>query len=55
MAIPGLITKQTLRHLDLSNNRIAGKGMIKICSYLIRTKALLTINICNNLIRGDSS
>ena len=53
--VPGLITNQTLRHLDLSNNRITGKGMIKICSYLVRTKALLSINLCNNLIGGDSS
>ncbi len=53
--VPGLITNQTLRHLDLSNNRITGKGMIKICSYLVRTKALLSINLNNNLIGGDSS
>ena len=53
--VPGLITNQTLRHLDLSNNRITGKGMIKICSYLVRTRALLTINLNNNLIGGDSS
>ena len=53
--VPGLITNQTLRHLDLSNNKITGKGMIKICSYLVRTKALLSINLNNNLIGGDSS
>ena len=53
--VPGLITNQTLRNLDLSNNRITGKGMIKICSYLVRTKALLSINLHNNLIGGDSS
>ena len=53
--VPGLITNQTLRHLDLSNNRITGKGMIKICSYLVRTRALLSINLNNNLIGGDSS
>jgi len=53
--VPGLITNQTLRNLDLSNNRITGKGMIKICSYLVRTKALLSINLNNNLIGGDSS
>ena len=29
--------------------------MIKICSYLVRTKALLSINLNNNLIGGDSS
>ena len=29
--------------------------MIKICSYLVRTKALLNINLNNNLIGGDSS
>ena len=53
--VPGLIMNQTLRNLDLSNNRITGKGMIKICSYLVRTKALLSINLNNNLIGGDSS
>ena len=53
--VPGLINNQTLRHLDLSNNRITGKGMIKICSYLVRTRALLSINLNNNLIGGDSS
>jgi len=53
--VPGLITNQTLRHLDLSNNRITGKGMIKICSYLVRTKALLSINLSNNLIGSESS
>ena len=53
--VPGLITNQTLRNLDLSNNRITGKGMIKICSYLVRTKALLSINLINNLIGDDSS
>ncbi len=53
--VPGLIMNQTLRNLDLSNNRITGKGMIKICSYLVRTKALLNINLNNNLIGGDSS
>ena len=53
--VPGLITNQSLRHLDLSNNRITGKGMIKICSYLVRTRALLSINLNNNLIGGDSS
>ena len=47
--VPGLIMNQTLR------NRITGKGMIKICSYLVRTKALLSINLNNNLIGGDSS
>ena len=29
--------------------------MIKICSYLVRTRALLSINLNNNLIGGDSS
>lgn len=53
--VPGLIMNQTLRNLDLSNNRITGKGMIKICSYLVRTKALLSINLNNNLIGEDSS
>ena len=53
--VPGLITNQTLRHLDLSNNRITGKGMVKLCSFLVRTKALLSINLVNNLIGGDSS
>ena len=53
--VPGLIMNQTLRNLDLSNNRITGKGMIKICSYLVRTNALLNINLNNNLIGGDSS
>ena len=53
--VPGLIMNQTLRNLDLSNNRITGKGMIKICSYLVRTRALLSINLNNNLIGGDSS
>ena len=53
--VPGLIMNQTLRNLDLSNNRITGKGMVKICSYLVRTRALLSINLNNNLIGGDSS
>jgi hypothetical protein len=39
----------------LSNNRLTGKGVIKICFYLVRTRVLLSINLNNNLIGGDSS
>ena len=53
--VPGLITNQTLRYLDLSSNKITSKGMIKIASYLIRTRALLTLDLSNNLITGEAS
>ena len=41
---------QTLRELDLTSNRIIEKGMIKIASYLVKTKALVSIDLSNNLI-----
>ena len=53
--VPGLITNQTLRELDLSSNRITEKGMIKIASYLVRTRSLISIDLSNNLIGGESS
>ena len=53
--VPGLITNQTLRELDLSSNKITQKGMIKICSYLVRTRALISLDLTNNLINGDAS
>ena len=53
--VPGLITNQTLRELDLSSNRITEKGMIKIASYLVRTRSLVSIDLSNNLIGGESS
>jgi Ran GTPase-activating protein (RanGAP) involved in mRNA processing and transport len=53
--VPGLITNQTLRELDLSSNKITQKGMIKICSYLVRTRALISLDLTNNLINSDAS
>lgn len=53
--VPGLITNQTLRHLDLSSNRITEKGMIKISSFLVRTRSLLSINLTDNLIGSESA
>ena len=41
---------QSLRELDLTCNRITEKGMIKIASYLVRTRALVSIDLSNNLI-----
>jgi Ran GTPase-activating protein (RanGAP) involved in mRNA processing and transport len=48
--IPGLISNHTLRTLDLSNNKITENGMIKICSYLMRSKSLIYIDLTNNSI-----
>ena len=53
--VPGLITNQTLRNLDLSSNRITEKGMVKIASYLVRTRSLLSLDLSNNLIGGEAS
>ena len=53
--VPGLITNQTLRELDLSSNKITEKGMIKIASYLVRTRSLISIDLSDNLIGGESS
>ena len=46
---------QTLRELDLTCNRITEKGMIKIASYLVRTRALVSIDLSNNLIWDECS
>ena len=46
---------QTLRELDLTTNRITEKGMIKIASYLVRTRALVSIDLSNNLIWDECS
>lgn len=53
--VPGLITNQTLRNLDLSSNKISEKGMVKIASYLVRTRSLLSLDLSNNLIGGEAS
>ena len=46
---------QSLRELDLTTNRITEKGMIKIASYLVRTRALVSIDLSNNLIWDECS
>ncbi len=46
---------QSLRELDLTTNRITEKGMIKIESYLVRTRALVSIDLSNNLIWDECS
>ena len=46
---------QSLRELDLTCNRITEKGMIKIASYLVRTRALVSIDLSNNLIWDECS
>lgn len=53
--VPGLITNQTLRYLDLSSNKISEKGVINLASYLIRTKSLLSLDLSNNLIGGEAA
>ena len=46
---------QSLRELDLTSHRITEKGMIKIASYLVRTRALVSIDLSNNLIWDECS
>lgn len=53
--VPGLISNQTLRYLDLSSNRISENGVINLSSYLVRTRSLLTLDLSNNLIGGQAS
>ena len=46
----GLISNYTIRFLDLSNNYITCTGMMKLSSYLLRSRCLLTLDLSNNQV-----
>lgn len=51
--VSGLICNHTLRCLDLSHNNITEKGMIKLSSFIFRSKCLVSLDVSDNKIGGE--
>jgi Ran GTPase-activating protein (RanGAP) involved in mRNA processing and transport len=53
--IKGLMLNKTISQLDLSHNKISNSGARKLAKYLLSSKILTHMNLCDNSIHYEGS